>query len=146
MGSDIPAALRRQVADRAYHVCEYCLVHESDTLWGCQVDHVISRKHGGATVADNLAWACACCNASKGSDIATLSGAPAQLVRLYHPRADRWAECFSLNGVVIEPAAEIGAATIRLLQFNDDNRLQERRVLAGSGRYPTFEALARMKE
>jgi len=121
-------------------------VHETDTLWGCQVDHVISRKHGGATVADNLAWACACCNASKGSDIATLSGAPAQLVRLYHPRADRWAECFSLNGVVIEPAAEIGTATIRLLQFNDDNRLQERRVLAGCGRYPTFEALARMKE
>jgi hypothetical protein len=49
MASDVSEQLRRQVAERAYHVCEYCLFHEDDTVWGCQVDHIISRKHGGLT-------------------------------------------------------------------------------------------------
>ena len=38
MASDVSERLRREVAERAYHVCEYCLVHEDDTFWGCQVD------------------------------------------------------------------------------------------------------------
>jgi len=47
MASEVSERLRRQVAERAYHVCEYCLLHEDDTFWGCQIDHIISRKHGG---------------------------------------------------------------------------------------------------
>ncbi len=47
MASDVSERLRRQVAERAYHVCEYCLIHEDDSFWGCQVDHIISRKHCG---------------------------------------------------------------------------------------------------
>ena len=37
MASDVSERLRQEVAERAYHVCEYCLVHEGDTFWGCQV-------------------------------------------------------------------------------------------------------------
>ena len=37
------------MGERAYHVCEYRLIHEDDTFWGCQVDHIISPKHGGAS-------------------------------------------------------------------------------------------------
>ena len=47
MTIDESERLRRQLAERAYHVCEYCLIHQDDTFWGCQVDHSISRKHGG---------------------------------------------------------------------------------------------------
>lgn len=57
MGSYVPTELRRLVAERADHICEYCLIHERDTYAGCQVDHVISEKHGGPTEADNLALA-----------------------------------------------------------------------------------------
>jgi hypothetical protein len=32
MRSDISEALRRLVAERADHLCEYCLVHEADGL------------------------------------------------------------------------------------------------------------------
>lgn len=146
MASDASERLRRQIAERAYHVCEYCLVHEDDTFWGCQVDHIISRKHGGATEPGNLAWACACCNNTKGSDLGTLVGQPPQLVRLFHPRSDLWSGCFLLNGVRIAPANPIGESTVRLLQLNHANRLRERETLADAGRYPTTEALARMKE
>ena len=44
MASDVSDQLRRQFAERAYHVCEYCLIHEDDTFWGCQVDHIMIGK------------------------------------------------------------------------------------------------------
>ena len=146
MASDVSERLRRQIAERAYHVCEYCLVHEDDTFWGCQVDHIISRKHGGRTEPGNLAWACACCNNAKGSDLGTLVGQPPQLRRMFNPRADRWGACFQLNGIRIHPANAIGEATVKLLQLNHDSRLCEREALAATGRYPRIEALARIKE
>lgn len=51
----ISAELRQTVADRANHLCEYCLIAEADTFYGCEVDHIISLKHGGSSDADNLA-------------------------------------------------------------------------------------------
>src|SRR5947199_9229844 len=102
MSADVPERLRRQVADRAYHVCEYCLIHEDDTFWGCQLDHVISRKHGGRSDSNNLAWACADCNSNKGSDLGTLVGKPPKLTRFFNPRSDRWAAHFTLTGPSIE--------------------------------------------
>jgi hypothetical protein len=53
-------------------LCEYCLIHEKDTFYGCQVDHIISEKHGGLTTADNLAYACTFCNRCKGSDVGSI--------------------------------------------------------------------------
>jgi len=110
------------------------------------VDHIISRKHGGPTEPANLAWASACWNNNKGSELGTLVGDPPQLVRLFHPRTDRWDQCFHLNGIRIEAAQPAGEATVKLLQFNHDTRLREREALAEAARYPSIEALARMKE
>lgn len=146
MSKEIPERLRQQVADRAYHVCEYCLMHEDDTFWGCEVDHIISRKHGGLSSPENLAFACARCNGRKGSDICTLVGDPRRLVRLYHPRQDRWGDCFALDGISIESLNDFGTATVNLLHLNDETNLKERRILSQLCRYPTLEALARMKE
>ena len=73
MGSYIRDDLRRLVAARADRLCEYCLIHEDDAYFGCEVDHIISVKHGGPTVAENLAYACAFCNRQKGSDFVSIS-------------------------------------------------------------------------
>jgi hypothetical protein len=54
----IPAEMRRLVIGRAGRRCEYCLIHEDDTYFGCEVDHVVSEKHSGPTVVENLAYAC----------------------------------------------------------------------------------------
>lgn len=64
--------LRKLVATRADFLCEYCLIHEQDTAFGCAIDHIISLKHGGATDADNLAYAYVFCNRFKGSDIGSI--------------------------------------------------------------------------
>lgn len=41
----IRAELRRQVVARAEGICEYCLIAEDDTFYGCEADHIISEKH-----------------------------------------------------------------------------------------------------
>jgi 5-methylcytosine-specific restriction endonuclease McrA len=73
----ISAELRRLVTSRAGQICEYCFIHEDDTLYGGEVDHIISEKHDGATTEDNLALACFFCNRRKGSDLGSILGAPA---------------------------------------------------------------------
>jgi hypothetical protein len=145
MSSYVPVALRRLVASRAGGICEYCLIHEDDTFFGCQVEHVISEKHGGETVAENLAYACVFCNQHKGSDIASLTDA-GQLTRLFNPREERWGDhfAFETDGILIRAQTEIGAVTIKLLQFNHEDRIVEREVLRATGRYPSPQALTRI--
>ena len=125
--SYVCAELRRVVTARASRRCEYCLIHEIDTFLGCQVDHVISEKHGGITDANNLALACAFCNRYKGSDIATLDE-DGQLLPLFNPRLMTWQEHFEFSGVEIEGITAMGRATVRLLRFNDLDRIEERRL------------------
>lgn len=146
MSRPVGDATRRQVAERAYHVCEYCLIHEDDTFWGGHIDHIVSRKHGGSEELGNLAFACAVCNANKGSDIASLAGNPPKLTPLFHPRRDKWLENFHLVNHWIETVSATGETTAKILKLNAPNRVEEREALSHAGRYPTIEALARMKE
>lgn len=50
----VSAELRRLVVARAEGVCEYCLIAEEDTFYGCQIDHIISEKHGGPTQIEGV--------------------------------------------------------------------------------------------
>ena len=140
MSSPVSAELRRLVALRAKGLCEYCLIHEADTYLGCQVDHIISQKHGGATEADNLAYACACCNRAKGSDIGSIASSTGELTRLFHPRSDLWGDHFELQGLEIRPKTPIGEATVRALGLNAVERKLERQALHRIGRYPSQAA------
>src|SRR3974390_2458326 len=113
MSRDVSPGERQFIAERAYRVCEYCLIHEVDTFWGCQIEHIISRRHGGTSERENLAWACAVCNGLKGTDLGTLAGKPPKLTRLFHPRMDRWADSFHLHLPWIEPLTPEGEATVK---------------------------------
>jgi hypothetical protein len=136
VGSDIAEALRNEVAGRADRRCEYCLIHEDDTGFRLQVDHIISRKHGGLSVVENLAYACVLCNRSKGTDVASVDGRSGEIVRLFHPRRDRWSDHFRLDGNLIRALSDVGAATAELLRFNATERLAERGLLQALGSYP----------
>ena len=143
----VGAELRRFVSARAELLCEYCLLHEEDTFFGCEVDHVVSLKHGGLTREDNLAYACFLCNRSKGSDISSLVPGTGILIRFFHPRQDLWQDHFQLarDGITIVPLTKIGEATARILGFNLEDRLLERQVLQSLGRYPTEAAWRRVR-
>ena len=89
---DIGAALRTEVRSRAQLRCEYCLSLESLALVGHEVDHIIAVKHGGDTVAENLALCCTLCNKHKGTDLASIDRETSEMQRLFHPRRDQWRE------------------------------------------------------
>jgi hypothetical protein len=128
--------LRSEVARRAGYRCEYCLINERDTGFPHQVDHIVSRKHGGFSDFANLAYACVICNRNKGSDVASIDPITGDAVRLFHPRRDGWNDHLALAGEVIEPRSKIGAATVQVLHLNTSERLAERRLLQSLGTYP----------
>jgi hypothetical protein len=134
MSERVPAALRRFVAERAQHRCEYCRLHEEDALLAHEPDHVIATKHRGETNADNLAWTCFSCNRFKGSDIASVDPDTGQIVRLFHPRRDVWNDHFHVDDGRIVPLTASGRVTEYLLQFNLPNNVEYRRRLAAIGR------------
>jgi HNH endonuclease len=146
VATHIAADLRRLVARRAAGLCEYCLIHENDTFFGCQVDHIISEKHAGPTSENNLAYACVYCNRYKGSDIASVLPGTYSPVRFFNPRTDAWGSHLRLDadGVSIIPLTAIGEVTVRILGFNHPERLMERSALKAIGRYPTDSALHRI--
>ncbi|HZV04578.1 MAG TPA: HNH endonuclease signature motif containing protein [Gemmataceae bacterium] len=141
----ISAGLRRLVETRAEGICEYCLIAEEDTFYGCAVDHIISEKHGGPTNEDNLALACVFCNQAKGSDIGSIHWESGEFVRFFNPRSDRWSDHFKLASSRIEGITAIGAVTARILGFNDTERLLERQTLQAIARYPNPTAFRRMQ-
>jgi hypothetical protein len=141
----VSAELRRLVLARSGGLCEYCLIAEEDTFYGCQIDHVISEKHGGPTQEDNLAYACLSCNQAKGSDVGSIHWETGQFVRFFNPRTDRWADHFALVGNRIDAVTAIGAVTARILGFNGAERLLERQMLQGLRRYPNPAAQNRMR-
>lgn len=146
MSSYVSEELRELVATRAESLCEYCLIHEEDTFFKCQVDHIISLKHGGQTEADNLAYACAICNRNKGSDIGSILLPSRKFTRFFNPRTDVWSHHFKLEGAIIKPLTNIAKVTAQILGFNNDDRILERQTLIPMGRYPSRSALARMKK
>jgi hypothetical protein len=140
----IAAELRRLVVARAEGICEYCLIAEDDTFYGCEADHIISEKHGGATNADNLAMACVFCNQAKGSDVGSIHGESNSFVRFFNPRTDAWADHFALMENRLVGTTPIGIVTAKILAFNAADRVSERKILQSSGRYPSAVALKRM--
>jgi hypothetical protein len=134
----INTELRQTIANRAKQLREYCLIAEANTFYGCEVDHIISVKHGGSSDADNLAYACSLCNRAKGSDVGSIS-ASGEFTRFFNPRIDQWSEHFRLDGSLIQPLTTIGEVTTRIFGFNDSARLHERDEMIRFGKYPSEE-------
>ena len=135
MADIISQQLRREIRARAGGRCEYCLMDDGCLVWGCEVDHILSRKHGGTSELSNLALSCARCNRAKGTDIGSVHAESEELVRFFNPRRDLWGEHFRIDGPRIVGLTLIGQVTVTLLQFNQDERLLERALLQQAGRF-----------
>jgi 5-methylcytosine-specific restriction endonuclease McrA len=134
--SYIPAALRRSIYQRANGRCEYCHVPDDDAFMPHEIDHIYAEKHGGETTEANLCLSCWICNRRKGSDLTSLDPDTGKITPLFHPRNDEWEQHFRLNEAVIEPLTSEGRVTVKLLQLNKRERVDERRILIDVGRYP----------
>ncbi len=134
MSTYISDSLRLFVAKSANYRCEYCLLLEEDSFYTFHIDHIISLKHSGLTVAENLAYACPICNVNKGSDIATIINDIDKPIRFYNPRNSIWSDHFEgqSSGFLI-PKTEIGEATIKILELNQTDTIIERSKMVRLG-------------
>ena len=132
--ADSPSlAIRQAIRERANFRCEYCLRPESRSWFPFEPDHVIALKHGGPTELENLAFACMDCNRHKGTDLASIDVETGRVVRLFHPRRDRWAKHFEMRKGVIVPRTSIGRVTEHVLQLNRPEVVEIRRWLISKG-------------
>lgn len=136
MSRYVSAELRRKVAQRANFRCEYCRLPEIAAMVKFQVEHIISLKHGGQTTLENLAYACPICNSNKGTDLGTVLEDDEAVVRFFNPRKHNWYEHFEVKDGFVLPKTPIGAATVKILDFNRMERVLERLELMKAGAYP----------
>lgn len=133
----IPESLRQQVRERAQGNCEYCLLHERYALKTHEVDHIRAEKHGGMTLSENLCLSCFECNRQKGSDLSSVDPITDEVVPLFHPRRDIWSDHFQFTpDGKIEGKTAQGRVTVRLLDFNNPERVTIRAALMVLRRYP----------
>ncbi len=125
--------LVQQVWRRAGNRCEYCRIPHPHYRLPFQVDHIIARQHGGTTILENLAMACYHCNRFKGPNIAGIDPDSGDLVRLFHPRGDTWADHFRWDGARIVGQTAIGRVTVHVLSMNADDLLRLRVELLEEG-------------
>lgn len=124
--TEVSAADRALVRERALGRGEYCRLPESLGFVEHQIDHIIAIKHGGGSEPGNLALSCTLCNRYKGSDIASIDPDTALIASLFHPRHQSWDQHFQLSSGRIVGLTPHGKATARLLQFNRADRVGER--------------------
>jgi hypothetical protein len=129
MSGDISSALRKLVTERAGGRCEYCLLPQSASAYEHEPDHIIPIQHGGKTSAENLALACLRCNRRKGPNVGSFDPKTGALVPFFNPRSQIWVEHFQLNGAIIQPLTPEARVTVKILQLNDERRVEERERL-----------------
>lgn len=86
------------VAQRAAHQCEYCRAPEAVFNMAFEVEHIIPPNLGGRDDESNWALSCRSCNVHKSDCIGVMDAGEEGVVRLFHPRLDRWSDHFSVEG------------------------------------------------
>jgi hypothetical protein len=127
------AHLAQDVRDRAAGRCEYCHLPQAASNIPFEIDHIVSRKHHGPTVAFNLCLACWYCNSFKGSDLTGIDPVTRKLTRLFNPRRHKWERHFRYEGPLLTGRTAIGRTTISVLQINCDDAVALRESLIAEG-------------
>lgn len=136
MSAYLNRATRKLVAERAGHRCEYCRVLAYLSAFDYHVDHIIGIQHGGPNSLNNLAYVCSPCNWKKGPNISTILEFDGPLIALFNPRKQDWFDHFGTKNGVLIPQTFIAEATIKLLELNQPNKIEERYELLLAGFYP----------
>jgi hypothetical protein len=132
----IALGLQQIVWKRATARCEYChLPSEADIISFC-IDHVTPRKHGGSTVVENLALACALCNRYKLDNLSGIDPLTSTITPLFNPRREVWNEHFAWSGSKVLGLSAAGRATIDVLRINLVQRIRHRDLLISLGKFP----------
>ena len=136
--SRVTKGQRQAIIDRARGCCEYCLCQLKYSPDPFSTEHIVPQSLGGRTNLNNLALACLGCNGYKYNKIEAIDPGSDQVVPLFHPRKDQWAEHFAWNEgcTLVVGLSPTGRATIEALRINRSNLINLRRVLFAVGEHP----------
>ena len=132
----IASSLRRFVVERANSRCEYCGLSQAGQVATFHINHIIPMATGGETIAENLALACVSCSLRKSAREMIVDPDTNQLVPIYHPRQQAWAEHFGWDGLHISGQTATGRATVAVLKLNRPLMLAIREEEKLLGRHP----------
>ncbi len=108
------AGTRQMVRLRANDRCEYCLLTQSAAPFlTFHVEHIQAQQHVQDDSIENLALACPDCNRHKGPNLTTIDPESRAIVRLCHPRQDRWDSHFEYQGAIIVGRTLVGGGDCR---------------------------------
>jgi hypothetical protein len=102
------------------------------------VDHLLPESLGGPTTRDNLWLAYSRCNDFKGGRHEAADPETGEIVPLFNPRIQTWAEHFAWlpDGAHILGRTPIGRATVEALRLNNEFILTARRFWVEADRWP----------
>ena len=112
----------RLVEQRASGRCEYCRMAKILQRAPFHVEHILPTSKGGTDDLDNLAWACGACNLSKSNRTLLIDPETSQVVPIFNPRMDQWANHFVFEGYRLVGRTPIGRAVVAGLDLNDFQR------------------------
>jgi hypothetical protein len=126
------------VALRAGHRCEYCHAPEVVFNFPFEVEHIIPTALAGADSETNWALACRSCNLWKAIHVTSRDPDSGIEVGLFHPRADRWEDHFSVDPEqgIIDGQTPSGRATVMRLRMNDPAQQRARQQWMRLGLFP----------
>ena len=106
------------MALQAGHRCEYGHAPEAVFNFPLEVEHIVPLSRGGDDTAANWALACRACNLYKATHLSGNDPESHTVVRLFHPREDRWEDHFQVATMSGEIGGytQIGRATVTRLR------------------------------
>ena len=136
--SYLPTELRNLLLEADNRYCAYCHTSEANTGQPMTVDHIVPQAQGGQTVFGNLCFACRRCNEFKGSTIHAQDPLTGEVVDLFNPRQQNWADHFQWDetGALLIGLTETGRATIIALNMNNPVIVDARRRWVSVGWHP----------
>jgi hypothetical protein len=99
------------------------------------LEHIIAIQHGGSDGAENRAWSCHRCNQHKGPNLSGRDPLTEKIVRLFDPRRQLWTRHFEWFGAILVGRTQTGRATIAVLNMNDPQRVELRKILMDAGEW-----------
>lgn len=138
MSIHITSSLRQQVRGRFQGCCAYCRTPESLVATTFEIEHIVPRSAGGETILDNLCLACPTCNRHKASFQVSLDPLTNQLVLLFNPNVQSWADHFrwDQDDSKIIGTTSTGRATVELLRMNRPELTRMRKLWTRLGEFP----------
>jgi hypothetical protein len=137
-GTYVAKELRERVGAQARWRCGYCLTAEAIVGTPMELDHIIPEALGGLTEEDNLWLACSLCNDHKKDRVSAIDPESGEVVRLFDPRHQVWAEHFrwAPAGDVIVGITPTGRATVAALNMNRPSLVKARQLWASVSWHP----------